>query len=1038
MSKKTSDMVDDRDELRMIHDAEMDDWTVGDGKALFGDESWFQASERKRGRDLEDYVADIAESVRVSMDQAISILTPWFFSNMPQFYYQMTPRDEKVRDLHAVITGHIFESKQKIQLWNRDKTKTTFLAPGTDPTIFHDIAASVQDLAVKNGYAFTSNDQLLLISSFFTSEYKPVDLKNAKNREKIARAKAVLTDDNEEEVHEFLSNLDNDTVIHATHSRLGRLFRLYRAVKNREDVVTHLIPRYYHNATRFDVAYKKMEGATTLHNVLALFERYGFLVSRFMITSVDQHTPTPIGILTFIIQHESGEDIHERFVPFLKVNKAVKTLKWVDNDQYDTFLKPQTEGMAPYSLNEINLIRATSDWVQIFLSKLNPYYYSEERIRKTYLRHPALIHKVIRYFRVKFDPREHERRQERAELLRQEIVEAIDDIDNRIQHDIMLESVNFMTHILKTNYYFPRKTGLSFRMQPDCLNPKFYPNKPFGFFYFVGRYYRGFQVRFRDTARGGLRILMPKDTSQYEGSLAGLFDEVIGLSYAQQMKNKDIPEGGAKAVLLLAPGADRETSAVGAVDSLLNLITVDPETNKLDATIIDYFGKDEYIYLGPDENCTNELIEKFIEIASLQGYRYANAFMSSKPQNGINHKEFGVTSEGVNVYLDTLLGELGINPHKQSFTIKMTGGPDGDVAGNELKILHREYGKRARVVAIGDGYGAAYDPKGLDWPELLRLVEQNLSINHFSQAALSNSKDAFVITADNQERTKIRNSLYAKAVADIFIPAGGRPYTVNSDNWQHFMQADGTPSARGVVEGANIFFTDEARERLQEKGVLMFKDSSANKCGVISSSFEILSSLVLSPQEFLEIKSEYVAQVIEKLKQKAGDEARLLLREFHERGRKMTLVELSKVVSAVINRVTDLVATHLEGMSDEELADPLFDQLVLEYAPRILATRFSDRLLTQIPKSYRSAIISADIASRLVYSEGVSWLEHLPNERIVETVLTYMEQQRHVMELLRSVRKSKLKNRADIAMILEASGARTLTRMKFGGASASD
>ncbi len=1031
MSEPTrQDTVDDNNDLRMVHDSEIDDWKVGEGKTLFGDETWFQPAERKRGRDLENYVADIAESVRVSMDQAISILTPWFFSNMPQFYYQMTPRDEKVRDLHAVITGHIFESKQKLQLWNRDRTKTTFLAPGTDPAIFADIAGSIHDLEIKNGYAFTSNDQLLLIASFFTSEYRKVDLTNAKNKEKLERARAILKEDDPEKIDSFLFNLDDDTVIHATHSRLARLFRLYSAVRHREDVMTHLIPKYYMNSTRFDVAYKKMNGAQTLLSVLALFERYGFLASRFMVTTVDQHTSTPVGILTFIIQHESGEIVHDRFVPFLKLNKAVKTLKWVDTDDYDQFLKPQSEGMSPYSLNEINLIRATSDWVQIFLSKINPYYYSVERIRKTYMRHPRVIHQVIRYFRVKFDPREHDERDQRANEMRLKILSDIEDIDNRIQHDIMMESMNFMSHILKTNYYFPRKTGLSFRLDPDCLNTTFYPNKPFGFFYLVGRDYRAFHVRFRDTARGGLRILMPKDTSQYEGSLAGLFDEVIGLSYAQQQKNKDIPEGGAKAVLLLTPDADRETSAVGAVDSLLNLITVDPITNKLDPTMIDYFGQEEYVYLGPDENCTNELIEKFIDIASNQGYRYANAFMSSKPKNGINHKEFGVTSEGVNVYLENMLGELGINPRKQTFTIKMTGGPDGDVAGNELKILHREYGKRAKVVAIGDGYGAAYDPNGLNWKELLRLVTEGLPINNFSANALSSSKKAFVISADSQEHIKTRNNLYAKVVADIFIPAGGRPYTVNSDNWQHFLQPDGTPSAKAVIEGANIFFTDQARDHLQEHGLLMFKDSSANKCGVISSSFEILSSLVLSPDEFIEIKTDYVEQVIKKLHHKADAEARLILREYHERGMKTNLVELSKIISAVINRVTDLVAAYLVNKTDAELREPLFDQLILAYAPAILSEKYAERLLNDIPRSYRSAIISADIAARLVYTEGVGWLEHLPNERIVSTVLSYMEQQRHVMDLLRSVRKSKLKNKDDIAFILETAGARTLTHLR--------
>jgi glutamate dehydrogenase len=40
----------------------------------------------------------------------------------------------------------------------------------------------------------------------------------------------------------------------------------------------------------------------------------------------------------------------------------------------------------------------------------------------------------------------------------------------------------------------------------------------------------------------------------------------------------------------------------------------------------------------------------------------------------INHKDYGVTSEGVNVYLEVALRHvLGIDPRKQSFTVKMTG-----------------------------------------------------------------------------------------------------------------------------------------------------------------------------------------------------------------------------------------------------------------------------------------------------------------------------------------------------------------------------
>ncbi|MCB1051307.1 MAG: NAD-glutamate dehydrogenase, partial [Acidobacteria bacterium] len=487
MSEQDKKQAESQD-VMAIKGVNYNQWESLEALEIFGDDSHIENDGKKRGSDLENYVADIAESVRIAMDQSISILTPWFFSNLPQFYYQTTPRNEKVRDLHAVITGHIFESKQKLQLWNREKTKTTFLGPGNEEGIFKDIASRVQDLNIKNGYAFTSNDGLLLIASFFTDGYKPVDLSNTKNLEKINRAKEILSGEKQDEVAAFLNQLDHDTVIHATPSRLCRLFKIYQAAQRREDVFTHVIPNYYQNYARFDFAFKKMPVAQTLQSALSLFDRYGFRVARFMMTVVNQHEE-PMGIMTAILQHESAESISPQMVPFLKVNKAIKTLKWVDNDEYEHFLLPNDKGQTTYSLNEINLIRATSDWTQIFLSKLNPYYYSEERIRKTYFKYTDLLSKMIEFFRKRFDPRH--KNAEKADSLRMTIMETIADLDNRIEHDIMTESMHFFTSILKTNYFYPRKTGLSFRMDPNCLNQTYYPNKPFGFFYFVGRGYRG-------------------------------------------------------------------------------------------------------------------------------------------------------------------------------------------------------------------------------------------------------------------------------------------------------------------------------------------------------------------------------------------------------------------------------------------------------------------------------------------------------------------------------------------------------------------
>ena len=79
--------------------------------------------------------------------------------------------------------------------------------------------------------------------------------------------------------------------------------------------------------------------------------------------------------------------------------------------------------------------------------------------------------------------------------------------------------------------------------------------------------------------------------------------------------------------------------------------------------------------------------------------------------------------------------------------------------------------------------------------------------------------------------------MHNRFVTDAFIPAGGRPNTIDMNNYRHFLTPEGKPSAPLIVEGANLFVTTLAREALfKEAGVVIVKDSSANKAGVITSS----------------------------------------------------------------------------------------------------------------------------------------------------------------------------------------------------------
>ena len=78
---------------------------------------------------------------------------------------------------------------------------------------------------------------------------------------------------------------------------------------------------------------------------------------------------------------------------------------------------------------------------------------------------------------------------------------------------------------------------------------------------------------------------------------------------------------------------------------------------------------------------------------------------------------------------------------------------------------------------------------------------------------------------------KFRNEFHLDRLssADLFVPCGGRPEAVDLSNVTQLLKEDGSSRFKWIVEGANLFFTQEARLRLEKAGAIIFKDASANK-----------------------------------------------------------------------------------------------------------------------------------------------------------------------------------------------------------------
>jgi len=662
--------------------------------------------------------------------------------------------------------------------------------------------------------------------------------------------------------------------------------------------------------------------------------------------------------------------------------------------------------------DEASLVNAFIGFCHTSLAHNRPHSFTLEDVSRSFHSHPDIALQLTRLFELRFDP-EIANRETAYEAALAAASKEIEEYNtghrqlDEFRRTIFRTTLSFVRRTLKTNFFVPEKHALAFRLDPsflDDLGPEFTSDlpagRPFRVTYFFGRNGLGYHIGFSDIARGGWRTLFTRTRDDYVTVANTLFRENYVLAHTQHLKNKDIYEGGSKMVVVInAPDLQTRERMnqrlykvqFAFINAFLDIFVTENGKAK-DPRVVDYYGEDEPIELGPDENMHDTMIESIAELSVRRGYLLGIGIMSSK-RVGINHKEYGVTSAGVVKFAETAMREAGVDIRTDLFSVKFTGGPNGDVAGNAMRILIDRCPKAA-IRLILDGTGALCDPAGIDREELSRIVLDGdveafrpgklhpggflLYRNERSTEGLRelykrvDRTDTGVVASwvTVDEFNKEFDSLLFSVPADLFLPAGGRPETVDGTNWIRFFGADGAPTARVIVEGANSFLTPEARTELQKRGVVVLRDASANKCGVISSSYEIIGNLLMTEKEFLAHKEEYVRDVLAILEKRAEDEALLIFRRKREAGASLSYTEISDAISVEINghyaRLFDFFRSH------PALADKgPYRRALLSHLPRLLRGNVKfRRRIARLPVKYRWAILASEIASTIVYRGG--------------------------------------------------------------------
>ncbi len=949
----------------------------------------------------------------------------WLFANMhPYFFITMKEETEAIINLAAKL--HDVPKERKVTL--TDQEKKLILARLDIPGSLYDTLKTLQEREISYAEMIHSHNPIPGVNTPLEIQRFDFDRKSS---EEISGAGVVgvpaeirksVFNTMKRLYPEFdLGNLDgmlnllwlnNESYVRISPpERIARVIHLYQQGKMHEGLYLDIETKedeLHQKESRILFSVGNPPGRRFLTQVSEVFQRLGIGLRRSycLIINTGVH---PYFLGTFYVLTtkgdlvEKGSDLSSKLQTELYNTQILST----SSDAYVNFV-----GNRIMTGEEASLTNAFISFCHTALAHTQPDRFDAPVVEDAFHSDPNITLKLIDLFRTKFDPETKKRERAYAKALKEtEEILAVYNTGHRyldeIRKTIFRTCLLLIKHTLKTNFFVPEKHALAFRIDPAFLNelgPEFTSDlpeaTPFRITFFFTRHAVGYHVGFSDIARGGWRTIICRSQDEHTTNTNTLFREVFVLAHTQHLKNKDIYQGGSKMTVLLdATDPDSSISITprlykaqyGVINAFLDIFVTEKGKVK-NPQVVDYYGEDEPIELGPDENMHDEMIEFIARQSLKRGYILGIGIMSSK-RVGINHKEYGVTSRGVVKFAETAMRELGVNIYKDSFSVKFTGGPNGDVAGNSMCLI-LERCPKAEIRGIIDGPAGLYDPKGAD-RSALRKVLLKQDLDRFNPEALH--PGGFILYRNERRQEGLRE-LYKKALrteqgvkevwvttddfyremdellftvpSDLFLPCGGRPETIDRTNWQRLLGRNGSPNVKVITEGANSFISPEARSEIQKQGVVLLRDASANKCGVISSSYEIIANLLMSEAEFLRNKEPYINDVLGILEKRAEEEARLIFDRHRKEAAKKLYTEISNEISMEINN-------HYAGLFQffqdrPELADqPLFQRAILNHLPAFISNnpKFKARV-KKLPPKIKFAILASEIATMIAYQGG--------------------------------------------------------------------
>ncbi len=488
-------------------------------------------------------------------------------------------------------------------------------------------------------------------------------------------------------------------------------------------------------------------------------------------------------------------------------------------------------------------------------------------ITETFLNYPECCQKVLRFFECKFDPSLEGDRQALAAAAHREAMESLNSVSTLPEDTTLRCLIDLVHSTLRTNYFL-NKTHISIKVESNRLTWIVEP-KPLYEIFVWGPNLEAVHLRGGAIARGGLRWSDRPDDFR---------TEVLGLMKTQMSKNALIvPEGSKGGFVLKNAPVERNrlieyvktqyrTFIRGLLDVTDNIIDSKPVHP---GDLIVYDGYDPYLVVAADKG-TATFSDLANSISREYGFWLGDAFASGG-SNGYDHKKEGITAKGAWECVQRHFRELGMDPHREEFTVAGIGDMSGDVFGNGLI-----FSDKIRLVAAFNHTHIFLDPSPdapASFQERLRLfADPSLSWEDYDPSLISSGGGVFLrkskaidLSTEAREllgldEESVSGQEIVRRILQLPVDLlwnGGIGTYVKATTENHSDAGDlnnngvriDAPQlrARVVGEGGNLGFTQLARIEYSLNGGRMNTDAIDNSGGVDMSDHEVNLKILLSP-----------------------------------------------------------------------------------------------------------------------------------------------------------------------------------------------